>query len=153
AEARKKNPSATKLDDPAWEEIRQLLYSPDAPPTFPLAEIEDYFFVDAALQNRYHDQQRQVVDWIGSPNAATPALVLEAAATTPQAHVFVRGNPTKPGAPVPRRFLEALSSGERKPFTRGSGRLDLADAIANKDNPLTARVMVNRVWMHHFGAG
>src|SRR5262249_22402980 len=35
----------------------------------------------------------------------------------------------------------------------GSGRLELASAIANRDNPLTARVLVNRVWMHHFGAG
>src|SRR5262249_16074599 len=40
-----------------------------------------------------------------------------------------------------------------KPFTRGSGRLELAEAIANKANPLTARVMVNRIWLHHFGAG
>jgi hypothetical protein len=42
---------------------------------------------------------------------------------------------------------------ERKPFKDGSGRLELARAIASRDNPLTARVMVNRVWMHHFGKG
>ena len=40
-----------------------------------------------------------------------------------------------------------------KPFLRGSGRLELAEAIASPQNPLTARVIVNRVWMHHFGAG
>jgi Protein of unknown function (DUF1553) len=54
---------------------------------------------------------------------------------------------------VPRRFLAVLSGSERKPFTRGSGRLELARAIASTDNPLTARVMVNRIWLHHFGAG
>src|SRR5207247_7010561 len=54
---------------------------------------------------------------------------------------------------VPRRFLQILAGDDRKPFTQGSGRLELAQAIANKDNPLTARVIVNRVWMHHFGAG
>src|SRR5262249_46633564 len=40
-----------------------------------------------------------------------------------------------------------------QPFRQGSGRLELARAIADRDNPLTARVMVNRVWLHHFGAG
>jgi hypothetical protein len=54
---------------------------------------------------------------------------------------------------VPRQFLEILSGPDRKPFTVGSGRLELAEAIASKDNPLTARVMVNRIWMHHFGEG
>src|SRR5262249_31595765 len=39
------------------------------------------------------------------------------------------------------------------PFAKGSGRLELARAIASKDNPLTARVMANRLWMHHFGQG
>src|SRR5262249_14678575 len=67
--------------------------------------------------------------------------------------VLVRGNPGRPGAAVPRQFLEVLSPGPRKPFTKGSGRLELAQAIASKDNPLTARVMVNRLWMHHFGQG
>jgi hypothetical protein len=52
---------------------------------------------------------------------------------------------------VPRRFLAALSPAERRPFTHGSGRLELAQSIASPANPLTARVWVNRVWMHHFG--
>jgi hypothetical protein len=67
--------------------------------------------------------------------------------------VFIRGNPGRPGEAVPRRFLKVLSDPERAPFVDGSGRLDLARAVANPDNPLTARVMVNRVWMHHFGEG
>ena len=71
--------------------------------------------------------------------------------TTP--HDPARGNPANPGIEVPRQFLEVLTPGERKPFTKGSGRLELARAIASKDNPLTARVMVNRVWQHHFGKG
>ena len=46
-----------------------------------------------------------------------------------------------------------LSGKDRKPFQNGSGRLELALAIASKENPLTARVLANRVWLHHFGAG
>jgi hypothetical protein len=53
---------------------------------------------------------------------------------------------------VPRQFLEHLSR-NRKPFTKGSGRLELAEAIVASDNPLTSRVLVNRVWAHHFGKG
>ncbi len=60
--------------------------------------------------------------------------------------VFIRGNPDRPGEAVPRQFLGVLAGPDRKPFERGSGRLELAQAIANRDNPLTARVMVNRVW-------
>ena len=68
-------------------------------------------------------------------------------------HVLIRGEIESKGEVVPRHFLTALSHGAPKPFTKGSGRLELAQAIANRDNPLTARVLVNRVWMHHFGEG
>jgi hypothetical protein len=68
-------------------------------------------------------------------------------------NVQVRGNPANAGAVVPRRFLAVLSSGEPKPFRQGSGRLELARAIVTEGAPLAARVIVNRVWKHHFGAG
>ena len=68
-------------------------------------------------------------------------------------HVFLRGKPDNPGPEVPRQFLEVLFAGNREPFKDGSGRLELARAIASKNNPLTARVMVNRIWQHHFGEG
>ena len=67
-------------------------------------------------------------------------------------HVFVRGNPGNPGPEVPRQFLGVLSGDSRQPFNQGSGRLELAQAIASPQNPLTARVIVNRVWMYYFDA-
>ncbi len=67
--------------------------------------------------------------------------------------VYIRGNPYKTGETAPRRFLRALAGPEAPKFGRGSGRLDLAAAIADPANPLTARVMVNRIWQQHFGRG
>ena len=66
--------------------------------------------------------------------------------------VHLRGNPRTLGEDAPRHFLSILDSAG-KPFQKGSGRLELAASIASKDNPLTARVMVNRIWQHHFGRG
>jgi cytochrome c553 len=66
-------------------------------------------------------------------------------------NVFVRGNVDRKGPVVPRRFLEVLAHGEPAPFCDGSGRAELANLIASRDNPLTARVLVNRVWALFFG--
>lgn len=67
--------------------------------------------------------------------------------------IQIRGNRETLGDEAPRQFLTSLSGGAPKPFAQGSGRLELAEAIANPANPLTARVMVNRVWLGHFGTG
>jgi len=67
--------------------------------------------------------------------------------------IYLHGNPKTEGAAAPRRFLRILSDGDPKPFTQGSSRLELAQAIADPKNPLTARVLVNRVWQWHFGVG
>src|SRR5882724_11333626 len=64
--------------------------------------------------------------------------------------IHVRGNHLNPGEEVPRGFLRVLAG---KPYTNGSGRLELAEAMFTPDNPLPARVMVNRIWEHHFGEG
>jgi len=65
----------------------------------------------------------------------------------------VRGAAGNRGRKVPRQFPVFFARGNSKPFSNGSGRLELARAIAHPENPLTARVIVNRVWMHHFGRG
>ena len=85
-------------------------------------------------------------------NVAGAMTLVDAPAPEP-ARIFIRGNKEDPGPEVPRRFLAVLSRAERAPFERGSGRLDLAMSIASRDNPLTARVMANRVWQWLFGEG
>jgi hypothetical protein len=67
--------------------------------------------------------------------------------------VYVRGDEKNQGEVAPRRYLTALSKGEPPALQTGSGRLPLANLIADAANPLFARVMVNRIWQHHFGRG
>jgi hypothetical protein len=88
-----------------------------------------------------------------NPAAPARAMVVEDSPAPADSPIFIRGQAEVRGKTVPRRFLEILSGPNRVPFTEGSGRLELARAIASKDNPLTARVLVNRVWMHLFGEG
>ncbi|MDB5346729.1 MAG: hypothetical protein JWP89_5106 [Schlesneria sp.] len=68
--------------------------------------------------------------------------------------IYLQGNPTRTGDVAPRSVPAVLTGGDKKPFdSKGSGRAELAEAIASRENPLTARVIVNRVWRGHFGFG
>ena len=69
------------------------------------------------------------------------------------ARIQKRGEPFNLGEEVPRGFLPALGGGPFAEGEAGSGRRPLAEAVASAKNPLTARVMVNRIWQHHFGKG
>ena len=68
-------------------------------------------------------------------------------------HVHIRGSPNRFGEEVPRRFLEAIAGDNRPCSQRGSGRLELARCMIDRPDALLPRVMVNRIWQHHFGAG
>jgi mono/diheme cytochrome c family protein len=67
--------------------------------------------------------------------------------------IFLRGNYKTPGAKAPRTLLQICAAGQAAAGVSGSGRLDLAKRLVSPANPLFARVMVNRVWLHHFGEG
>jgi len=85
---------------------------------------------------------------------ADKAIILKDRAQPINQHVFIRGNAGRPGELAPRQFLAIASEGGvPKEFTKGSGRLEMAKAIVDPGNPLTARNIVNRVWMWHFGEG
>jgi len=89
---------------------------------------------------------------INHPGSPPRAMVLMDKGNPRDEAIKIKGGNQR-GKVVPRQFLEILSGPDRQPFKVGSGRLELAQAIADKENPLTARVMANRIWMHHFGKG
>jgi hypothetical protein len=134
----------------ARRQLLDLVAGRDSPCYFPLTHTWQYM-------------SRGEKDSFGSMQTALDRLAVDAPAATPRAmvlndtpdlydpRVFVRGNPAAPGQPVPRRFLQVLAGDNPEPFAHGSGRLDLARAITAPDNPLTSRVLVNRVWMYHLG--
>ena len=108
------------------------------------------------LRNRaQYFQLREQSDMLELVDAGAPARAnaLVDSPTPKDSPIFIRGQVETPGDIVPRRFLDVLSGPNRPVFHNGSGRLELANAIASKSNPITARVMVNRIWQHHFGDG
>ncbi|MCI0744538.1 MAG: PSD1 and planctomycete cytochrome C domain-containing protein [Verrucomicrobia subdivision 3 bacterium] len=143
------------LGDPNREALRQVLYGSDSPAMVPdgaIVDIEWFFDEDARVE--LAKLQAEIDRWnLKSPGAPPHAVILTDRATPKNARVFIRGNPANKGDEVSRQFLEVVAGPNRQPFREGSGRLELARAIATRDNPLTARVMVNRIWHHHFGAG
>jgi hypothetical protein len=151
--AEKENkPAPTGLTESEQEAVRQILYGENTPVNLPESEaasIQAQPIRDgtAAMRNRI-----EALNWT-HPGAPARAMALADRAAAGNSHVLLRGNPGTPGEEVPRRFLEVLGGSNRLPFTNGSGRLELARAIADPQNPLTARVYVNRVWLHHFGEG
>jgi hypothetical protein len=137
------------------EQLRLALHGLDAAPNVlpgQMSELE--LLPDRASQGVLQNLRNAVQQWrVSGPGAPPRATILVDLPRPIEPRVFLRGNPGNLGEPVPRRFLELLAGKERKPFTDGSGRLELARAVVDPSNPLTARVMVNRVWMHHFGRG
>jgi len=111
---------------------------------------EDFKEARRTLQRIVHD-----IAMLDLTNTAAPmhAMVLEDAARGHDSPLFLRGDPGNKGDTVPRRFLQMLSAPNRPVYTNGSGRLELAMAITSRNNPLTPRVMINRIWEHHFGEG
>jgi mono/diheme cytochrome c family protein len=150
-ELTKEKSSATALADKDRESLRQVLYAEASP--FRMDSDEMYRMFDTPAQQKTRALKRKI-DELDATHAGAPprAMAMKDKANPVEPVVFVRGNAGNPGPKVPRQFLEILSGEKREPFKKGSGRLDLARAIASTNNPLTARVMVNRVWSYHFGA-
>ncbi len=141
----------TVLPDAHREELRQIIYGENSPIAVKDNELRKLLGRDK--RNELTKLKRTVeAHQATSPGAPPRAMVMHDAPQPVQPHVFLRGKPGRTGNPVPRQFLQVLQA-EPTPFQQGSGRLELAQAIVDRDNPLTARVIVNRIWQQHFGKG
>lgn len=131
----------------------ELLLAADAPTTLDTAQILRH--LNQAESNEYNQQLSKIKAVEAKhPGAPGKAMVLVDNAQPHEPVVFLRGQPGNRGPQVPRRFLQVLAHVDGgQPFQQGSGRLELARAIASPDNPLTSRVIVNRIWQQHFGFG
>lgn len=129
--------------------------APNSPPQVPMAIFGDLALLpDRPSQAKLQELRKALETWRATgPGAPPRAMVLEDLPTPYEPRVFLRGNPSNLGEKVPRRMPMLLSPDKSKVFQKGSGRLELAEAIASRDNPLTARILVNRVWQNHFAAG
>ncbi len=143
----------------ALEELYEELLSERGP--FWLSASERMGMLPADERSRLERMTRELEDLKKKPPREIPrAVVVQDGGPKGtrhegfrDAHVFLRGNSKRLGKTVPRGVPRSLLAEGQRPLgiTSGSGRLELAQWIARSENPLTARVMVNRIWQHHFG--
>lgn len=148
-------PAPTALPDTADEALRQILHAADSPAAVPAGAMVDMeWFFDEPTRVEVSKLQLEIDRWnITAAGAPPHAVVLTERSAQKNPRVFRRGNPASKGDEVPRQYLQVIAGAQRQPFANRSGRLEMAEAIASPNNPLTARVMVNRVWQQHFGVG
>ena len=99
------------------------------------------------------DAERRAKDYLEQTPLVETAYAVAEAQTPDDVAIQLKGDPARPGDIVPRHFLTVLGGEELPADLNVSGREQLAEWILAKENPLSARVMVNRIWQHHFGRG
>lgn len=152
------NPFANKpraLEDPEREELRRVLLGFEGPwggPRMPPQQLARSGAGDfkGSIKMAMHEIQKLHGE---HPEAPKMAMAMQDVAKPANSPIFIRGSADNPGEEVPRAFLEHLAGPDASPYDSGSGRSELAQDIVDRNNPLTARVIVNRVWQWHFGTG
>ncbi len=147
-QAGQKQPILDQFEGPQ-REIAELFLGPESPASISRDQAKHFFNQGEGnhLRKLRADVNKHNSD---APEGLARAMVLRDKEPLQQQRVMIRGKGGG-GKVAPRRFVAVLSEPKNRPvFKNKSGRLDLANRIASPDNPLTARVFVNRVWMHHF---
>lgn len=148
-------PAPQPFEDAGDERLRQTLMGPASPCRIPDEGIvtTEGFFPTSVCETLWK-LQGEIDRWILQSDRSIEFTVATADRIDERTvRIFRRGNPANKGESVQRHFLTALEADPPQPFGSGSGRLRLAERIASPDNPLTARVWVNRLWTHLTGQG
>jgi Protein of unknown function (DUF1553)/Protein of unknown function (DUF1549)/Planctomycete cytochrome C len=149
ADAAKETPGRGQAE---WQELVKLMVGPEGVTNPPNADADK--LVAIVVKRGFRTLRNDAAKFRANAPASPPrAMVMNDNTRVGEPVVFLRGNPNNRGPQVPKRMPAVVAGADRKPFTNGSGRLELAEQIAKPDNPLTARVIVNRIWTWHFGQG
>ncbi|MBD3675836.1 MAG: DUF1553 domain-containing protein [Planctomycetaceae bacterium] len=146
------DPKHAVVNGAIQRQLRRHLYQPETPTAMDLTAST------RELNRTVRDNLNGIRNAIealhlSSPGSPPRAMALKEKKQTDDFYVFKRGNPVNRGETVDAHFLTALSADSADPFPDGKRRLGLARAIVAPENPLTRRVVVNRVWRNHFGKG
>jgi hypothetical protein len=149
-EASKTTGTASGALNDAQKQLLDVITGPENPISFP--KNHAYLYMARVERGTVHSLQGELDKLaVSTPGAPPRAMTLVDQEKLHDPRIFIRGNPNQPGEPVSRRFLQLFGGSSDQPFTSGGGRLDLAKAIVAESNPLTPRVLANRIWMHHWG--
>ncbi|MDG2169854.1 MAG: DUF1549 and DUF1553 domain-containing protein [Opitutales bacterium] len=141
---------AAKGETDGYSEIKAYFDESDSPLNPDRDDVEVWIRRTIGGKTGDLSGEKMTLEWT-HPGAPFRAHVLEDIDKPKNSSVYLRGDPKNLGEEVPRKYLQILGGESPEPFHEGSGRLELAHAIASEDNPLTARVFVNRVWGWHMG--
>ena len=150
--ARKSNPKQTRLEDKRLESARAALY--DKAGFLAVPELDSFAFNEDTLTEYY--RLLSIARTFESSAPDSPALMSVSDGTVTTAlPMYIRGNHKRPGPKVARGFPSVMQWDKNPPALpqQSSGRLELAQWMTDPRHPLTARVMVNRIWAWHFGRG
>lgn len=146
------HPEHQVINSPSYRQLRHHLYSPGSPINVP--DEEAVRLTNRTISDLISGKKGAIHQLnLSSPGSPPRAMVVQEDEEPAESYVFLRGNPLSRGEVVQPRFLTVLSDTPPPVFRNGNRRLGLAQAVIADTNPLTARVMVNWTWQHHFGNG
>ena len=149
-QARKENSKVERLNDDGEEALRQILHDPKGPFALP-ANIENRY---AAAAQKELARLRETVKSLETTLPQLPLAMAVSDQGPEDVRIHIRGSHLSQGVSVKRRLPRVMTRGAQPTIGDGeSGRLQLAEWITDPQHPLTARVMVNRIWLWHFGEG
>ena len=138
--------------DHCWIALQSVCNSPhDSPPetaSLPQVVVADL----ASAKPKWLEAKQSLSDAVAAL-PVSPTIPAMADGSGIDSHVYLRGDHKRPGEAAPRRFLSALDAAATTAPKETSGRLELANSVLAKTNPMPPRVLVNRLWHHLFGRG